>query len=454
MTIPKCAFITFGCKVNQYETQIIRENLIARGYKETEPDDSPAIFIINTCSVTETAYKESIRFTRHIARKNPETKIIAIGCALKSNREQFSKIPGLTIINNKDENSVVDILTYGNVSSESAYIPSKNTISYFKNHTRAFLKIQDGCDLDCSFCIIPKLRGGNISRPLNEIIEEAKCLVGNGYQEIVLTGIHTGSYGKDLSTHQIQPVIKTNRLDGVKDLYNRPTLTDLIEKMLDIPNLKRIRLSSIEVNEITPELINLMATSHKLCPHLHLPLQSGADTILKAMRRRYNIKQYLKTVDNIRDKISDPAITTDIIVGFPGEEKRHFENTLEVSRQVGFSRIHIFPYSSRSGTDASQFSETVSKKEKKGRALELEKLAKNLAHDYYKKFEGKIVYVLIEKQEKNKVASGYQGKISTGYTERYIKAKIDREVETNNIIKARVTRVTNEYVEAGFQSVI
>src|SRR6185436_6922558 len=361
------------------------------------------LFVINTCTVTETATAEAQRTVRRLARRYPFSEITVTGCAADSHKSEFLGLPGVRRVVTHDEKATLcddPRLSPGDTAPSIFDL----TISRFDRHTRAFLKVEDGCDLNCSFCIIPKVRGTAVSRPLESAVDEAKRLVDNGYKEIVLTGVHLGSYGKDL--------------------VRRSLLPDLVERLLGVSGLARLRLSSIEANEISDPLIGLMAAEPRFCPHLHLPLQSGDDEVLRAMRRRYNSTQYVAACDRVAERVADPSFTADVIVGFPGETEERFENTLEVCRRVGFSRIHIFPYSRRRGTDAAGMPDLPSRV-KKERLHRLERLAAELTDRYARRFLGREVEVLVEEDG--------------GYTERYLKARVDGA--PNTIVRARVERI-------------
>ncbi|MBM4082494.1 MAG: MiaB/RimO family radical SAM methylthiotransferase, partial [Planctomycetes bacterium] len=284
------------------------------------------------------------------------------------------------------------------------------SISGFEGHTRAFLKIQDGCDARCSYCIVPLVRGPVRSRPLEAIQREAERLAANGYREIVLTGIHLGAYGRDTG--------------------GRPGLCDVIEGLLDVPGLERIRLSSIEVNEFTDRLLALAVGSSKLCPHFHFPLQSGDDEILRAMNRTYTAAEYLSVLDRARARIERPSFTTDVMVGFPGEGERHFQNTLDVCRRAGFSRMHIFPFSPRPGTPATTMPNRPTRTEVRAREERLEAVARESALAYKRQFLGQRVNVLVETQRDART-----GKLC-GYTERYVKVAFDGPDGLKNTIVA------------------
>jgi len=324
-----CSFITLGCKVNQYETQALREAIISSGYEEAPSNVTVDLCVINTCTVTSTSDDKSRQQIRKVIRNNPDATVIVTGCYAESDAEAIKKIEGVGYVFEKGkEDKIIDLIKNGFISNNNPVSVSSNIrdprtkklrrnesafnlkVSKFDGHTRAFLKIEDGCDVFCSYCIIPYVRGKVTSKKLDDILFEAEQLVSNGYKEIVLTGIHLGAYGKETG-------------------YQR-NIMDVLEKLQHVQGLERIRLSSIEVNEVTDRLIDIVADSDKVCPHFHLPLQSGDDYILKRMNRKYNAAQYLKTLEKIKGKMELPSISTDIMVGFPGENRDHFENTLRL----------------------------------------------------------------------------------------------------------------------------
>lgn len=416
--MPTFSFVTFGCKVNQYEGQGLREDLLRRGWSEVDSATGPEMVVLNTCTVTETASKEAVKLARKLHRRNPETRITITGCAAETHRDVFLGLPGVQgVINHAEKHLLPERLDRASDSPREESIRQRAKtrdeeifrigISRFDGHTRAFLKVEDGCDLCCSFCIIPKVRGGPASRPLPSILEEARRLLGNGHREIVLTGVHLGAYGKDLG--------------------GKSRIPHLVEALLDLP-VTRIRLSSLEANEIDDALIDLMAAEpDRFCPHLHLPLQSGDPEILRAMRRRYNPKQFLDACDRVAERVPSPSFTTDVIVGFPGETPEQFENSVDVCRRVGMSRIHLFPYSPRSGTDAALLPDDVSPVEKKARLHRLKAEASRLTQKTCENFVGKEVTVLWEK--------------NGGYTERYLQARVPGK--PNELIRARVREARN-----------
>ncbi|MGR3310946.1 MAG: tRNA (N(6)-L-threonylcarbamoyladenosine(37)-C(2))-methylthiotransferase MtaB [Candidatus Brocadiales bacterium] len=427
-----CAFITLGCKVNQYETQAIRESIAAKGYREVSPGEGANLYVINTCTVTSTSDEKSRQYIRKAVRNNPDAKVVVTGCYVDADKKAVEQIEGVDyVFENADKVNIADILepdASWQADKLAGWQADKLNINSFEGRTRAFLKIEDGCDVFCSYCIIPYVRGGVRSKDLDAIVEEAKRLAANGYREIVLTGIHLGAYGRDLS-------------EGA-------AIADVLYKLDDIPNLQRIRLSSIEVNEIADELINIIASSKKICPHLHLPLQSGSDYILRKMNRRYTAAQYLTALDKIRAKIKLPSFSTDVMVGFPGETETAFQDTVRVCCEAGFSRIHIFPYSVREGTPAAKMSNHCKSHEIRRRKKLLESVADKLALEYKQKFVGENVNVLVETKRDKKT-----GRLC-GYSERYIKVIFDGTDDImNTIVPVRIEKAFPGFAE-GMLSVV
>ena len=393
------AFVTFGCKVNQYESQALREQMGRRGFSEVEPDAGADVYVVNSCTVTQSAFKDAERAVRTLHRRFPLAAITVTGCAADSNRADFEGLPGVVRVVPHDEKSALPLyIGDPRLSPADLHLSIFDlSVSAFHGHTRAFLKVQDGCNLNCSFCIIPKVRGPSVSRDLDDCVDEARRLVGNGYREIVVTGVHVGSF---------------------------KALPALFARMMDIEGLGRARLSSLEAEELHDDLLDVMAGSAgRFCPHLHLPVQSGDDEILRAMRRRTNRSQFLRAVDRARARVPGIAISTDVIVGFPGETDAQFENTLDLVRRCEMSRVHVFPYSRRAGTDAAAQPD-LPEKLKKERLLALESLAAGIARRVAERFVGREVEVLVER--------GGQG-----YTGHYLRAKID--APPGPLVRARVT---------------
>ncbi len=435
-----CSFITLGCKVNQYETQALREAIISSGYVEASMSVPADLCVINTCTVTSTSDEKSRQQIRKIIRKNPEATVIVTGCYAESDSETIKMIDGVGYVFKKgNESRIIDFIKRGFVSndnftpvSSSIREPQTNKIrrnesafnlkiSRFDGHTRAFLKIEDGCDIFCSYCIIPYVRGKVTSKKISDILFEAEQLVSNGFKEIVLTGIHLGAYGKETG-YQIN-------------------IIDVLKELKTLPGLERIRLSSLEVNEVTDSLIDVIADSDIICSHLHMPLQSGDDYILKRMNRKYNSNQYLQTLEKIKEKLKLPSISTDVMVGFPGEKRKHFENTLKICKQAGFSRTHIFPYSPREDTPAAKMSDHCTPADIKIRKKELESLAAETSLRYRNSFIDRKISILVEGTRDKKTGQ------LCGYSDRYIKVLFDGTDDLKNkIVDVYIEKVLHKFV--------
>ncbi|MCL2484479.1 MAG: MiaB/RimO family radical SAM methylthiotransferase [Endomicrobia bacterium] len=340
---------TFGCKVNQYETRLISEKFKKDNFEPAEKPEDADIIVFNSCTVTAEADKECEYFLRKTLKLNNNPEIILAGCLAKNKTQRLKdSFPGIKILENKNE-------LYDN--------PEKQTIKTFEGRSRAFLKIQDGCDSFCSYCIVPFVRNELWSKPEEEVLAEIENFVKAGYPEIVLTGIHVGKY--------------------------KGGITGLIKKIIDIPLDFRIRISSIELNEVDDELISLMKDNPgKICRHLHIPLQSGSNEILKQMNRHYTAKDFAKKIDKIMNNLSDLALTADIITGFPGETEKQHKETYDFVKRISFSRFHIFRYSDREGTKASQFADKVSAEEIKKRSADLFEIDKIKRQEFLNKNTG------------------------------------------------------------------
>ncbi|MBM4055070.1 MAG: tRNA (N(6)-L-threonylcarbamoyladenosine(37)-C(2))-methylthiotransferase MtaB [Planctomycetes bacterium] len=441
-----CAFITLGCKVNQYETQALRESLIAKGFMEVSPEITADVYVINTCTVTSASDEKSRNYIKQLKKMSPRSSIVVTGCYAESDAETIKKIDGVShVITKADEASLAEIIT----GAESRYYPQSGfsqsyrlrnsltdaqtqkdsifrlKISHFQGHTKAFLKIEDGCDMYCSYCIIPYVRGNIRSRKWQDIQEEAKRLIQNGYKEIILTGIHLGAYGKETQ--------------------NGVSLVTILEKLSDLSGMGRIRLSSIEANEITPELIDLVADKKNICPHFHIPLQSGDNVILKRMNRKYTAEHYLEILDTIRAKIRLPSFTTDVMAGFPGETEEQFENTVNVCRKAGYCRMHIFPFSIRKGTPAAEMQNHCPPQIIRQRKNLLKTHADTLAFAYKKLFFNSVAEVLVETERDGKTDK------LCGYSERYIKVIFDGpDALKNSIVPVIIEKVTPSDVYGKF----
>ncbi len=408
--MPTVKFHTFGCKVNQYETQLMREMLYSAGIREVDCDQ-PDIVVINGCSVTARAHRDSVSIIKKTLKFNPIAKIIACGCFVEFDSSAIKNLNDEIILIKNNQKQ--QILSYLNIKN----IFLKKYITNFFGHSRAFVKVQDGCNNFCSYCIVPYLRGRSRSRNIKSILKEIESISGNGYNEIVLTGICLGEYGKDFK--------------------QKKDLSFLLREILKIKSDFRIRLSSIEFHNITKELVSLINSSDRICRHLHIPLQSGDDKILKSMNRHYRVKDFLLKIDEIRLKIPDIAISTDIIVGFPNEDDKSFLNCVRTVRRLRPMRMHIFTYSKRPLTEAGRINTNLSNgMQIKQRKLELAQLADDLAIDYYNSFLGKKLEVLVESRNK----SGYY----TGYTGNYIytnfKSKLIKKGLLQPVVLERVTQ--------------
>ncbi len=399
-------FYTLGCKVNQYDTQSIRERFLQRGFKEIPNANKAGIYVINTCTVTSSADRQSRNVIRNCAKANPDALIIVTGCLAA-----------------KDTAALINLKEIDFIISKK-FFPER--VNNFSGHTRAFLKIQDGCNNFCSYCKVPFVRGVSRSRPLNEIAADAGQLAKNGFKEIVLTGICLGSYGRDLS-----PAI---------------CLIDALDALEKIGGVSRLRLSSIEAGDISLKLIKKIADSEKVCRHLHIPVQSGEDTILKKMNRSYSKADYLRLIKKIKRIIPDIAITTDVIVGFPGESKANFMNTIELIKEIVPLKVHIFPYSKRAGTYAADnLKDEVNPLLIKERVLSLKNISGDCALFYKKQFINKNLKVLFEERCKEK--EGYW----QGYADNYIKVLAKSKQDLRNcIIPVKLKTVKNDYIIAEY----
>lgn len=412
-------FRTLGCKVNQYETEAMEELFLKRGYDEAKSEEDCDVYVVNTCTVTATSDAKSRQQINRIKKKNPDAVVAVVGCYSQIAPEVIESMEHVDIIlGTKGRSKIVDmvesfkengkrIIEVGDVSKNRTF--DELSITTEMDMTRAYIKIQEGCDMFCTYCIIPYARGHIASRKLGAIIVEAKTLAQNGFKEIVLTGIHVASYGKD----------QGGKID----------LIDVIEEIAKIPGIERIRLSSIEPRWVTTEKLLRLKATGKFCDHFHLSLQSGCDKILKSMNRHYDTKIFSERIDLIREVFPDCGITTDVIVGFPDETEDDLNKTIEFCKKIGFSRIHIFPYSQRTGTPAAIFKNQVSPEIKKKRVSKLEKVEETLRFNFLEEHIGKIGEVLFE-NETNDLNT------MTGYTRNYIRVEAKRD-------ENRINKVSN-----------
>lgn len=385
---------TLGCKVNQYETEYLREGLHGIGYYDAEGDEPADLCIVNTCTVTSKGDSKSRQIIRRMARDNPASKIVVMGCYATRAPGEVAALPNVTEVLT-DKRELPDLLGRFGVTD----VPTG--ISGFARRHRAYVKVQDGCMLRCSFCIIPHVRPELTSRPQQDILDEVRRLVDGGHREVVLTGIHLGHYGVDWN--RSLPKEKWTRL------------SHLVPAIAELPGDFRVRLSSIEATEVTRELISVMQDyPEKVCPHLHISMQSGSDSVLRRMRRRWGSQRFIDRCQMLKEALDRPAITTDIIVGFPGETDQEFAETCETARQVGFSKIHIFPFSARRGTPAAGLPGQLPKKLKQQRGRELAAVEAELRDEYYRSLEGKELRVLLENEDRDRgVVSGTSCRYAT-----------------------------------------
>ena len=425
--MPTVAFITLGCKVNQTETEAMAGLFRQRGYETVEADGQADVYVINTCSVTHLGERKSRQMVRRAGRLNPDAIVAVTGCFAQLSPAEAAAIQGVdVVVGTQNRLHIVDyveqarehkqqIQAVSDIMSMNAFeeIPLQDS----PGRTRAFMKIQDGCDNYCSYCIIPYARGHLRSRSLSGIREETRFLADAGYREIVLTGINLGTYGRE---------------------SGRNTLVDAVRTVLAEPRIARVRLSSTESLEISAELIGLMEQDPRLCPHLHLPLQAGDDAILAAMRRPYTTSEYAELLTLLRQRVPGLAVTTDIIVGFPGESADSFARTLEYVRRMGFAKIHVFPYSKRRGTAAATFAGQVGDAEKKRRVAELMQLGEQSSLEFRRRMLGQTAPVLLER-----VDTGQAEGLTPNYQRVFIAAN-ETGLTENQLVQAELSGIQAE----------
>ena len=416
----KFSIITLGCKVNTYESEAMKELLLAKDFKYEDEYVNSDIVIVNTCSVTNMADNKSKKIIRRIKRENDKAILVVCGCSSQNNTEEYQEMDIDILLGNKDKSKIVDLINEY-LETHNKYIKIYNNrnldfesmnVKRFTSQTRAFLKVQDGCNNFCSYCIIPYVRGSIRSKDFNECLKEAKILVNNGHKEIVLTGIHTGSYNS-----------------------NGKDLVDLIHELSLIEELKQIRISSIEITELNDKFMEELKNNSKICNHIHIPLQAGSNYILKKMNRKYDTEYFKNKITKIRSIRPDISITTDVIVGHPYEDETYFNESFEFCKLINFSKIHVFPYSVRTGTVASKMPYQVNEHDKKVRAGKLIELSDKLEEEYYKKYINKLLTVLVEE-----VGEEY----SIGHTNNYLKVKIYKKVEQGNFVEAYINEFNDK----------
>ena len=402
--MPSVAFYTLGCKVNFYDTEAIWQLFKKEGYEQVEFDQTADIYLINTCTVTNTGDKKSRQIIRRAVRRNPEAIVAVTGCYAQTSAAEILEIPGVDlVIGTQDREKILPLVDEIKAKREpiNAVRNIMKTRTFeeldvpsFNGHTRAFLKIQEGCNNFCTFCIIPWSRGLSRSREPQSVLSQARQLVAAGYKEIVLTGIHTGGYGDDMENYR---------------------LSDLMEELDKVEGLERIRISSIEASQIDDKMLDVLKRSTKMCRHFHIPLQAGDDSVLKRMRRKYTVAEFAEKISRIREAMPDVAITTDVIVGFPGETDEMYRNGYNFMREIGFSEMHVFPYSQRTGTPAARMEDQVDDEIKNTRVHELIELSERMQLEYAQKFIGEVVDVIPEKNEKGLYPQGFVGGHSDNY---------------------------------------
>ena len=410
------ATYTLGCKVNQYETALIEEELAERGFRIVPFSQTADYYLINTCTVTLRTDQKCREYIRSALRRNYRAKIVVTGCYAQRSPQELRKIsPQCQVFDNSQKRQIAEYLSKeASTIKEAVEYPKKlKLISRFPHHTRAFVKIQDGCRSFCSYCIIPYVRKEVSSRPISEVLSEVNRLVDSGYKEIVLCGINLGNY---------------------------PQLIPLLEKLNSLSGLQRIRISSIEPLHINQEFIGAMKAFSKICHHLHIPLQSGDDHMLKMMNRKYTTQDYQKIMEMVRKSIPDAGISTDLIVGFPGETEQRFCNTYDFVNRMGFSKMHIFRFSPRPGTQASSLPGRVSASEMRRRSKMLDNLEKELRERFYRQYLNRELVVLLERKMQGKRENGRA--FHSGFSSNYIKVLAPAsEDEVNRLISVRIDEV-------------
>ncbi len=453
------ALHNLGCKVNSYELDVVQQMLQENGYNIVSFDEKADIYIVNTCTVTNMADRKSRQMLHRAKSLNPDSVVIAIGCYVQTGKEDvvLDESIDLAIGNNRKKDIVIIIENYlkekgllqapekvDKTLNNTTIIDVNNTYEYEEmtlkktaEHTRAYIKIQDGCNQFCTYCIIPYARGRVRSRRWEDIRQEIEGLVTAGYKEIVLTGIHISSYGIDFEEDAWKAGESREALkaEGRHDYSGNSKLIDLIERIHEIPGLKRIRIGSLEPRIVTKEFADRLASLKRICPHFHLSLQSGCDATLKRMNRHYTATEYRESVENLREAFDRPAITTDVIVGFPQETEEEFAETKAFLEQIGFFEMHIFKYSKRKGTIAAGMPAQVPDPVKTIRSNELLALEKVQSKEFRSFYQGKEVAVLFEESKQ------IQGKkYQLGHTVDYVKVALETEEDlVNQIRNVKVT---------------
>jgi threonylcarbamoyladenosine tRNA methylthiotransferase MtaB len=466
--VPTAAFTTLGCKVNQYETQRILDDFEARGFAITEFTAPADVYVVNTCSVTQAAERKSRQMMRKVARQNPEAIVVMTGCY-----GEMAKIKGETVeeaalvVPNHQKLATLNhvLRAFPHLERELDTAPRPEVARPFIRRTRATVKVQDGCNVFCAFCSIPYTRKYMVSRPLSEVVAEVERLAEQGYKEVVITGVLVGAYGMEGN----EETGKRGNAPTISPLphfpiASSPDLADLLRRLTQVPGIERVRLSSIEPTQVTDRLLDAFAAEPKLCRHLHIPLQSGDSGVLRAMNRPYDQAFYLDRCRAAYARIPDLAITADIMVGFPGEDRPAFENTLMVVREVGYARAHLFRYSPRPNTPAADFPHQVSDEAKEARSRELAAACRETQQRFIQRHVGRTLDVLVEGREKSSPeaengasgndgnepvetgqASGKDSGLLGGYTSNYIRVQFTGGSHLiGRVVRARLLEPTGD----------
>jgi len=433
------AFLSLGCKVNSYETEAIRESFVSAGYDIVDFKELADVYVVNTCTVTNIADRKSRQMLHQAKKRNPEAIIVAVGCYVQAAEEALLEDSSVDIVvgNNKKSDIVSLVERYKESSTKEELVADINQEREYENlmvsstmdKTRAFIKIQDGCNRFCSYCIIPYVRGRVRSREAKDILTEIRELAVKGYKEFVLTGIHISSYG-------------TDKMTAEEKAQGRMPLADLIVEVSKIDGIERIRLGSLEPRIITEAFVQAIANVKQFCPHFHLSLQSGSNTVLKRMNRKYTADEYYEKVLLLKKYFTTPAFTTDVIVGFPGETEEEFQETIDFVKRIGFSQIHVFKYSKREGTVAANMPNQILEEKKTQRSNQLIEVASQMSKEYKELFVGRIEKVLIEEE----IVIGDK-KYQIGHNERYLKLAIINEQDlTNTIVEVKVIKALTDEI--------
>ncbi|MBO8168820.1 MAG: tRNA (N(6)-L-threonylcarbamoyladenosine(37)-C(2))-methylthiotransferase MtaB [Thermoanaerobacteraceae bacterium] len=394
--VKRAAVYTLGCKVNQHEGEAIKQLFRDAGYEIVPFNECADVYVIHTCTVTHLGDRKSRQMIRRAVRRNEEAIVAVTGCYAQTSPGEILDIDGVDlVIGTKERNRIVELVEQARKGVGVSRVHPRKEINEFEDlpftetsTVRAFLKIQEGCDQFCTYCIVPYARGPVRSRPLAETVAAVKQLVRRGYKEIVLTGIHIGAYGRDTGEYD---------------------LNTLLQELVKVAGLQRLRVSSVDPNEITPDLLETLTRESLICPHYHIPLQSGSDTVLKAMRRPYDTEFYRRLVRDIRAVRPQAAITTDVMVGFPGETDEQFQETAAFIEEIGFADLHVFKYSPRKGTPAARFPNQVDARVKEVRSKTIIELGKKLWRQYAEQFVEQSVEVLVEQESDDGWREGHTG---------------------------------------------